>query len=123
MFHTPTLQVVGLDERAWQRGQRDGTMLVDLVAHRLVDLLPDRAAASVAAWLAQHPTITVHESFAALDPETLHRCLRCVLKLGKPAGPCRGCDVPSPCAVDDAGGAERDHGRMGLLMAGAVSHP
>jgi len=82
---TPTLQVVDLDERAWRRGQRDGIMLVDLVAHRVVDLLPDRAAASVAAWLAQHPTITVDESFAALDPETLHRCLRCVLKLGKQA--------------------------------------
>ena len=27
--------------------------------HRVVDLLPDRSAASVAAWLAQHPTITV----------------------------------------------------------------
>jgi transposase len=29
------------------------------MTHRVVDLLPDRSAASVAAWLAQHPTITV----------------------------------------------------------------
>ena len=29
------------------------------MTHRVVDLLPDRSASSVAAWLAQHPTITV----------------------------------------------------------------
>jgi transposase len=57
--HTPTLQAVGVDEWAWRRGHRYGTILVDLASHRVVDLLPDRSAASVAAWLAQHPTITV----------------------------------------------------------------
>jgi transposase len=54
----PTLQAVGVDEWAWRRGHRYGTILVDLATHRVVDLLPDRSAASVAAWLAQHPTIT-----------------------------------------------------------------
>jgi transposase len=34
-------------------------MLVDLMTHRVVDLLPDRSAATVAAWLAKPPTITV----------------------------------------------------------------
>ena len=29
------------------------------MTHRVVDLLPDRSAASVAAWLARHPTVTV----------------------------------------------------------------
>ena len=57
--HTPALQAVGVDEWAWRRGHRYGTILVDLATHRVVDLLPDRSAASVAAWLAQHPTITV----------------------------------------------------------------
>jgi transposase len=55
---TPALQAVGVDEWAWRRGHRYGTILVDLLTHRVVDLLPDRSAASVAAWLAQHPTIT-----------------------------------------------------------------
>jgi transposase len=55
----PALQVVGVDEWAWRRGHRYGTILVDLVSHRVVDLLPDRSTASVAAWLSQHPTITV----------------------------------------------------------------
>jgi transposase len=56
---TPALHAVGVDEWAWRRGHRYGTMLVDLVTHRVVDLLPDRSASGVAAWLAQHPTITV----------------------------------------------------------------
>jgi hypothetical protein len=56
---TPTLQAVGIDEWAWRRGHRYGTILADLASHRVVDLLPDRSATSVAAWLAQHPTIAV----------------------------------------------------------------
>jgi transposase len=55
----PALQAVGIDEWAWRRGHRYGTILVNLVDHRVVDLLPDRAAATVATWLAEHPTIAV----------------------------------------------------------------
>ena len=53
------LQFVGVDEWAWRRGHRYGTILVDLATHRVVDLLPDRSATTIAVWLAQHPTITV----------------------------------------------------------------
>jgi transposase len=56
---TPALQAVGVDEWAWRRGHRYGTILVNLIDHRVVDLLPDRSAATVATWLAQHPTISV----------------------------------------------------------------
>jgi transposase len=56
--HARAPRAVGVDEWAWRRGHRYGTILVDLASHRVVDLLPDRSAASVAAWLAQHPTIT-----------------------------------------------------------------
>jgi transposase len=57
--HIPALQVIGVDEWAWRLGHRDGTILVDLATHRVVDLLPDRSAATVATWLGQHPTVTV----------------------------------------------------------------
>jgi transposase len=39
----------------WRRGQRYGTMLVDLEANRVVDLLPDRDGATLARWLKAHP--------------------------------------------------------------------
>jgi transposase len=58
VLYPPALQAVGIDEWAWRRGHRYGTILVNLADHRVVDLLPDRSAASVAAWLARHPTIT-----------------------------------------------------------------
>jgi transposase len=54
-----TPEVLGVDEWAWRRGQRYGTILVDLEDHRVLDLLPERSAESVAAWLAQHPTVRV----------------------------------------------------------------
>jgi transposase len=55
----PAPQVIGVDEWAWRRGQRYGTILVNLEDHRVLDVLPERSAAAVAAWLAQYPTITV----------------------------------------------------------------
>jgi transposase len=57
--YPPALQAIGIDEWAWRRGHRYGTILVNLADHRVVDLLPDRSATTVAAWLAEHPTITV----------------------------------------------------------------
>jgi transposase len=54
-----TPQIIGVDEWAWRRGHRYGTMLVNLEDHRVMDLLPERSAESVAAWLAQHPTVTI----------------------------------------------------------------
>ena len=55
----PAPHILGVDEWAWRRGHRYGTILVNLEDHRVMDLLPERSAASVAAWLAQHPTLTV----------------------------------------------------------------
>lgn len=50
---------VAIDDWAWRKGQTYGTMLVDLDKHRVIDLLPDRSAESVAAWLKAHPEIEV----------------------------------------------------------------
>lgn len=51
--------VVGVDDWSWKRGQRFGTILVDLERHCPADLLPERTAASVAAWLAARPGVHV----------------------------------------------------------------
>ena len=51
------LRVVGVDDWAWKKGQTYGTILVDLERSGVVDLLPERSAESLAAWLVQHPGI------------------------------------------------------------------
>lgn len=52
-------RVVGIDDWAFKRGQRYGTIICDLERRRIIDLLPDREAATVAAWLAARPSINV----------------------------------------------------------------
>nr|WP_232298907.1 ISL3 family transposase [Granulicella tundricola] len=48
-------RVLGIDDWAWRKGHRYGTILCDLETRKVVDLLPDRDANSVAACLQQHP--------------------------------------------------------------------
>jgi transposase len=52
-------RVVGIDDWAWRKGQRYGTIVVDLERSDVIDLLPDREADTVAAWLKAHPGIEV----------------------------------------------------------------
>jgi transposase len=53
------LRVIGIDDWAWRRGHRYGSIICDLERRRVVDLLPDREPATVEAWLAHHPEICV----------------------------------------------------------------
>jgi transposase len=52
-------RLVGIDDWAWKRNHRYGTIICDLERRRIIDILPDREAATVTTWLARHPSITV----------------------------------------------------------------
>jgi transposase len=54
-----SLAVVGVDEWAWRKRHRYGTILVDLEKHRLVDVLPKQSATGLADWLKAHLSVQV----------------------------------------------------------------
>jgi len=55
----PTPRVLGVDDWAFRKGHRYGTILVDLEQHRMVDVLPSRSAEPVVEWLEAHPGVEV----------------------------------------------------------------
>ncbi len=55
----PTPRVLGVDDWSFRRGQRMGTILVDLEQHRPIDLLPDSTEQAFSAWLVAHPGVEI----------------------------------------------------------------
>ncbi len=55
----PTPRVLGVDDWSQRRRKTYGTILVDLECRAIVDLLPDRTAETLAAWLRDHPEIEI----------------------------------------------------------------
>lgn len=54
---TQTSGVIGVDDWAYKKGRNYGTIIVDLKNKKVVDLLPDREADTLATWLKAHPEV------------------------------------------------------------------
>ena len=55
----PVPRVIGIDDWAWKRGHRYGSLVCDLERREIVDVLPDREATTVEAWLVDHPEVEI----------------------------------------------------------------
>ncbi len=66
---TGEVKVLGVDDFAFRRGARYGTILVDLERHKVVDLLPERSQESLVSWLRRHPGVET----AARDRSNIYR--------------------------------------------------
>jgi transposase len=50
----PPPRIIGVDDWAWRRGHRYGTIVCDLERRCVIDLLPDRTGETLACWFQQH---------------------------------------------------------------------
>ena len=52
-------KILGIDDWAFKKRERYGTVIVDLEKRKIIDLLPDREAETVEKWLKMHPGVEV----------------------------------------------------------------
>lgn len=55
----PKACIVGIDDWAWKRRQRYGTLICDLESRQPIDLLANRSVETVSAWFQAHPQVEI----------------------------------------------------------------
>src|SRR2546421_3786549 len=54
-----SVRIAGIDEWAWKKGSRYGTILVDLEHRRVAALLSERSVETSTAWFKKHPEVKI----------------------------------------------------------------
>lgn len=54
-----TVSELGIDDFAFRRGHRYGTLVIDMNSHHPLDVLPDRTSETTSCWLAEHVGISL----------------------------------------------------------------
>lgn len=54
-----TSGIIGIDDWAFKKGNKYGTVVIDLESRKVIDLLPDREPDTVSNWLNDHPEVRV----------------------------------------------------------------
>ena len=111
MPDAPAPTHVGVDDWAMRKGCSYGTIVVDLDRHRVVDLLPDRTAATLAGWLLQPPDIKV----VARDRSTEYA-------RGASLGAPRAVQVADRCTFSPTCARPSNAGCKALMRGFAVCH-
>lgn len=88
--HSDPLSVIGIDDFAWRRNHRYGTLVCDFERRRIVALLPDREQATAQTWLKMNGSIRI----VARDRGGGHRAVcrdGSIAELARTKSPARRC--------------------------------
>ncbi|WP_328543944.1 ISL3 family transposase [Streptomyces europaeiscabiei] len=81
--HGRVPRVIGVDDFALRRRHRYATVVIDAETHERIDVLPDRTADTLEAWLRRHPGIeVVCRDGSATYAEAIRRALPDVVQVG-----------------------------------------
>ncbi|MFC9079638.1 ISL3 family transposase [Streptomyces sp. NPDC057062] len=76
-------RVIGIDDFALRRRHRYSTVIIDAETHERIDVLPDRTADTLEAWLREHPGIEiVCRDGSATYAEAIRRALADAVQVG-----------------------------------------